>query len=383
MGPVRNPSGFAFMTCGPFSGTNARLLPLLAERFPELEPDEWDMPTWARRHRAILARNLASVLAENGPAIFLDRMRLWGAFFGTSYLSRRIKKEVRERGGSGRYAFTFQTQSIFDGSVPGLPHFVYTDHTDLANTYYPDFDGRPPSKSQVARERLVYQNASVVFTWSAHVTRSLIEHYGMPEDRVECVGAGGNVETAADDGGHPDYTSQRILFIGREWERKGGPILVEAFKAVREAHPEATLVVAGCNPEIDAEGVTVLGEISPDVAREQYVRAALFCMPTRIEPFGVVFVEAQAHALPVVATRIGALPDIVKDGVTGLLVQPDDAAGLAQAISRLLSDPEKSARFGDLGRQRMLDRYTWPHVVDKVESRIRDLIGQPSKLGHD
>lgn len=371
--PGDNRRGFLFLTCGSFSGVNASVLPLLERSFSELEPNHFDVADWTHAHRPLFAANVAAAIAESGPRALLGRRSRHESFYRTSFIQSRISQAMRKRASAHPCGFSLQTQSMFDGSVPGLPHFVYTDHTALANTYYPGFDRRDlPPKRWLARERAIYKHATLNFTWSGHVSRSMVEHYGIDPARVRCVFAGANVD-AGDRG--PGGAGKQILFVGRDWERKGGPNLEAAFSLVRRQHPDAELVICGDSPQIETEGVTVLGEASMEAIGELYRQsAAVLCMPTRVEPFGIVFVEALAHGLPVVASSIGALPDIVQDGETGLLVPPDDPSSLAEALDGLLSNPEMARRFGELGRRRMRERFTWPQVVDSMASQIREAV---------
>ncbi len=363
---------FAFVTIGPFSGTNERVLERLRTEFPELEPDEFDIPRWIRGNHRALAANLGYVLGTRGIAPFLDRARLWGLFYRTPFMFGAIRREMSARIASGDYAFTFQTQSLFDASVEGTPHFVYTDHTELVNRTYPDFDeDQLPAKSWIKLERQIYERATKVFTMSSHVSRSLIDDYGLAEDRIGCVLAGSNVPQAQLIAIEPDYASKRILFVGREWERKGGPDLVAAFELVRERDPEATLAIAGCSPEISADGVEVLGPLTLAAVAEQYAKSAVYCMPTLREPFGVVFVEALMSGLPVVSTEVGALPDIVQNGETGYLVAPHDISSLARSLELLLSTPGRARRFGERGRAYVSDRYTWTRSVASMAEQMR------------
>lgn len=367
--------GIACVTCGTFSGTNGQIVPQLSAAFPELPLQEFDVAAWLRSDRRLMAGAAAHVLAESGPRAFAGRARFRQELYRSAYLDRRIGEEMRSRAGDRDYAFSFQTQSMYDASVPGLPHFVYTDHTAMANSYYPDFDPGDVDREWIEREREIYRNATLTFTMSEHVSRSLVEHYGIAPERISCVYAGSNVEMRPR---HPATDRPEVLFVGREWERKGGPQLAEAMVLVRERHPGATLVVAGCRPELEAEGVRVLGDVPAATVSELFAAASVFCMPTRAEPFGLVFVEALSCEVPVVSTNIGALPDIVQEGETGFLVAPDDTPALAAAIVKLLDDPEEARQFGVVGRQRMLDRYTWSHVADSMAAQIRDALGAPS-----
>src|SRR5690349_17327849 len=134
---VQSTLPYAFVTVGPFSGTNASIEPLIPAAFPELHEDALDLPTWVRASKPVLAANLGAVVREFGVKPLRDREHLWGVFYKTAFLQRRVSREMACR---GPYRFTFQTQSLFDASVPGVPHFLYTDHTALTNSYYPDYD---------------------------------------------------------------------------------------------------------------------------------------------------------------------------------------------------------------------------------------------------
>jgi glycosyltransferase involved in cell wall biosynthesis len=376
---------FAFIGIGDFSGTNAQVLERLRAEFPELEADQIDLPTWVRSHRGIMIRNLLHVLAERGPGIFRDRDRLWGAFYRTTYIFRAINRALNDRLSCGRYAFSLQTQSLFDGSVSGVPHFVYTDHTELVNRYYPDHDpALAPPQRWLELERSIYDHADLTFTMSSNVSRSLIEQYGIDSARVRCVLAGTNVAPAQGSApAEPDYASKRIVFVGRQWERKGGPDLVAAFEIVRERQPGSSLVIIGCTPELRVEGVEVLGELPAERVGEQYSRAAVFCMPSLVEPFGIVFIEALSRGLPVVATSIGALPDIVEEGQSGYLHPPHDVNGLADSLSKLLGDPQLCRSLGQHGRAYVRERYTWTCAVGLIAAQIRsrtsqDRAGEPT-----
>lgn len=365
----------AFVALGPVPGTIGSILERLRVEFPEFEVDHVDIGMWAKSRRILVVTNLLVVLAERGPLIFFDRQRLWGAFYRTSFMFKAIRHLMERRHIAGDYAFSLQRHSLFDASVPGVPHFVYTDHTELVRQRYPDYDCRtaPPDR-WLRRERQIYERARTVFTMSDHVRVSLLEQYGLSSERVKCVGAGSNVVIDDSTFTVPEYASKQILFVGRDWERKGGPDLVAAFRRVRKQIPDAALVIAGCSPDVGGSGITVLGDQLPAQLSLLFSQSAVFCMPTRVEPFGIAFVEAALHGLPVVGTSVGAVPDLVHDGKSGYLHAPHDVDGLVASLVQLMSDPELCRRMGHHGRKYVQKRFTWTNAVAQMAREIRPAV---------
>jgi glycosyltransferase involved in cell wall biosynthesis len=124
----------------------------------------------------------------------------------------------------------------------------------------------------------------------------------------------------------------------------------------------------------------VLGRCPVDEVHRHYERADVFCLPTRREPFGVAFVEALHYGLPVVATRIGAVPDLVEHGVNGFLVDVGDVDGLATHLDRLLGDAALRHRMGMAGEQRARDRYTWAAVARRIIDTVQSVTGTSAAI---
>ena len=364
-----------FARIGPHPIPNRLLVDALAAGLPRAQIAVLDLEPLARSERAVQIANAAFVAAEHGRNLARGRVRRWQAFFSTTFMFRWMSRRAREWAQANRFDWTIQIQSLFDASAPGIPHFVYTDHTHLANLDYPDFDASQlRSPRWIALERELYHSARVVFTRSTHVSASLVRHYDCDPAHVVCVGAGSNVSVperliARPDGGRD------ILFVGVDWERKGGPELAAAFERVRQLHPRATLTIVGCEPPLAPPGCRVVGRIPVEEMHSHYENADVFCLPTRREPFGVAFVEALHHGLPIVATRIGAVPDLVAQGENGFLVEVGDVEGLAKHLDRLLGDAVLRHQMGAAGRQRAQHRYTWSavatRILDTVDARTR------------
>jgi glycosyltransferase involved in cell wall biosynthesis len=162
-----------------------------------------------------------------------------------------------------------------------------------------------------------------------------------------------------------------ILSIA-SWEwRKGLDCLLRAFVQVKRTNPGIALVLVGTDegagPQLRALtadlGLTkdvLFCERVPHAEIGVYLeRAKAFCLPSRYEPFGIVILEAGAYGLPVVASDVGGIPEIVAHGESGLLVQPDNVPALAAALGRVLSDAKLAGNLGARLHQRVVEKFSW------------------------
>lgn len=125
-----------------------------------------------------------------------------------------------------------------------------------------------------------------------------------------------------------------------------------------------------------ASRVRFLGLVANDDLPQHYRRARILVLPSLTETFGIPLVEAMACGTPTVASRTGGIPEIVDDGVTGLLVPVFDADGLERAIGRLLADPEQQRRMGRVGREKVLARFSWESVVASLLGHYQRLLDE-------
>ncbi len=365
----------AFIKIGNFSYTNVSVHQILETKFPEYQVEVIDILKDLISKKEIIIAFIFS-LKEFGKDILLRRKTIIGTYIRTSYFFNLVKKRINERLSSQEYAFTFQTQSLFDASVKGIPHFLYTDHTHLANLSYPGFNRQYLlNKKCIEREKLIYQHALINFTMSQNISRSIIEDYNCKPEKVSCVYCGSNVQVSEneiiDD---KRFLEKRILFVGVEWERKGGPTMIEAFRTVLKTHPDATLTIVGCSPNIEVPNCTIIGRIPLNEVKKYFRSASVFCLPTTIEPLGIAFLEAMAHKLPVIGSNIGAIPDFIKDGENGYLIEPNKPGQLAEKLITLLNSPEKCKAFGEFGHKLFWDTYTWEKTGDRMHDSISKLI---------
>jgi glycosyltransferase involved in cell wall biosynthesis len=260
------------------------------------------------------------------------------------------------------------------GRPPAQPYHLYVDHTRAIAERYEPSPGLPrplpPDPAWRAREEKIYRGAETIFSMSAFAARSLVRDYGVDPGRVSVVGAGPNVTPAA--AAPAAERAPAILFVGRSFAPKGGPDLVEAFRRVRSIHRRAALWIVSQEPPAQLpEGAVFHGALRPDALAVLLARASLFALPTLREAFGLVLLEAMAFGLPVVATAIEAIPEIVSAGETGLLVPPRDPAALADACAALLADPARARRLGEAGRVRVAERFGWDRAAARMLAVLR------------
>jgi phosphatidylinositol alpha-mannosyltransferase len=183
-----------------------------------------------------------------------------------------------------------------------------------------------------------------------------------------------------------DEAGLRILFVGQAVERKGLPVLLRAYEAMRE-HVPATLAIVGAEAEevapllLEERGVRVLGKVSDADKRRELQRADVLCAPSLgAESFGMVLTEAFAAGTPVIASGIAGYRDVVCPGVDGMLVPPGDATALAEALRGLALD---HARRREMARAAgaAAQRYAWPRVAERVLEAYDDARRIPEPQG--
>jgi alpha-maltose-1-phosphate synthase len=296
--------------------------------------------------------------------------------------SRQSRAWLRELG--ERPEIALQVGAMSNPDTRGeIPFALYLDFT-FALTHR-EWPARVPM-SAIERpiwrrlESQTYDAARLIFCRSEHLARSLRDDYGVPDHKLRVVGAGVNV-SLPDLQCLPERTAPRIVFIGSDFRRKGGDIVLRAWPRVLERVPEARLTMIGPVPEPLPAGVeTNQGRWDPDWVLDQLTRASVFVMPSRCETWGDVFIEAMAYGVPCIGTTNDAMPEIIADGETGFVVPPDAPDALAARMVELLERPEQARRFGQAGRRRVEERFVWERVVARMMSELASVTRYAASL---
>jgi glycosyltransferase involved in cell wall biosynthesis len=219
-------------------------------------------------------------------------------------------------------------------------------------------------------ERLLTRRAARAIAITEALRRFTVDRVGLPAEKVVTIhyGLDDLPRPWAENPPSPVPEDASVLLcVSRLTAQKGVDVAVRALPKVRERHPDAVLVVLGEGPErrrLGAEGVYLLGRVG-DVAA-WYRRASVLVHPARWEGFGLALLEAMLAALPVVATRVSSIPEIVGDGETGLLVPPDDPDALAAALDRVLSEEMLALALGEAGLRRARDEFSVERMARKT-----------------
>jgi glycosyltransferase involved in cell wall biosynthesis len=290
---------------------------------------------------------------------------LWGRLPG---LPRGLRGSLvgRSQVRSSLRKYNYQV-AFFNTQVPAAlagelvyrkPYVICTDVTPLQYDAMGAVYGHPPDKGGLISKYKhnanlkIFQRAAQVISWSRWAADSIRSDYGVEPDRIQVIPPGVDCEVWQAQS-WPQNQPLKILFVGGDWIRKGGEDLLKAYSSLPAGLAELVLVTRA--PVEPVPGVSVVSHLTPNSPelRALYRSCDVFVLPTLGETFGIAAVEAAAAGLPVIATPVGGLTDIVVDGETGFIIPPGEPGLLAQRIELLAADPDLRHRMGAAARQRV------------------------------
>lgn len=266
-------------------------------------------------------------------------------------------------------AFFFHTQVpavLATDWIHRIPSIVSLDATPIQYDSLGEFysHGKGPLWLEQLKWRLnreCYRAARHIVTWSQWAADGLIKDYDVPAEKITVIPPGVNIH----DWANPQQRQNRpgpvkVLFVGGNLERKGGLILLEAFRALRDEGMELHLVTRdNVEPEPGLFVYNAMQPNSPEL-KQLYHQSDVFCLPTFGDCLPMVLSEAGAAGMPVVSTRVAAIPEIVHDGETGFLVPTGNAAELTAALRTLIKRPDLRMQQGERARQVVTRNYDAP-----------------------
>jgi len=263
-----------------------------------------------------------------------------------------------------------------------LPNVIYTDYTSQLSAQ--NLDGnRSPYKGKLLNnwlslEKQAYENAAHVCVRSHTVRKSLIEDYYLPPEKISVIGGGANFDALPNAVTRPIGGPPRVLFIGLDFYRKGGDLVLKAFADVRKHVPQSRLTMITRLPKKHDFPLTNVDIISSEFNRElicrQFPLADIFILPSRLETWGDVILEAMAYGIACIGVTGQPMEEIIRHGKTGLLTDPENPHSLYQAMLELLSDRTYCRRMGIEGRRHLEKEFTWPIVARRLSKIIEEVV---------
>lgn len=269
------------------------------------------------------------------------------------------------------------------GIIPDVPFYVFQDlSVDLmikevkaTGRRYWQFE-QFSVKDLLRRaeyQRRIYESCAGIFAMSHWLADSLVRDSGLPRERVHVVHAGVNVPPSLSRENEPEREGPSVLFVGRDFLRKGGDLVLGAFEIVRHSHPKATLTIAGPRSWPGKKGippgVMFLGNAPWDTLQKCYAQATVFCMPSRSEGFGIVFAEALCHGIPCIGRNEGVMREIIDYGKNGYLMDDESTRTLAEFIVKVHEDLEMRERVR-MDSAKYRSYYSWNRVAEDIQQTM-------------
>jgi glycosyltransferase involved in cell wall biosynthesis len=268
-----------------------------------------------------------------------------------------------------------------------FPTVVSLDATPMQYDSLGEFYAHPVGSRLVERLKWsanvrCFRRAAHIVTWSQWAKQGLIDDYGIEESKITVIPPGVDCERWSPPDPRPDDESRRlrVLFVGGDLHRKGGDLLIEAARRLRDDAevPDFEVHLVTGSDVAEEPGVVVhrgLTANSPELV-DQYRRADVFCLPTLGDCLPMVLAEAAATGLPLLATDVGAIGEIVRDGDTGRLIPVGDIDALTLALRSLLTCPDVRTAMGCSSRELALVE----HDARRNAQQIGGLLGQLAQI---
>lgn len=312
---------------------------------------------------------------------------------------QKIARRVRHDNNYGMEKVNRKNQKIFERKFGNQKKTIftfaecpYTEHTvnyvyqDLSISYLQYLKAKEPDTFAVSEYEKIsndvfvlrdqmqseyYQHCKGIFTMGQWLADFLVEQCGLPADKVHAVGGGINIDASRID--VSQKKGNKILFVGRNFKRKGGEIVLEGFRILRDKYmPDAELYILGTaqNPlEQEEKGIYYVGDVPAEQLSDYYNKCDVFCMPSYFEAYGLVFIEALCHGLPCIGRNRYAMKEFIEEDVTGKLIDKDDPEEMAKDMYELLTNKKIQQNVMEK-REWYLHEYSWSNVTEKISRQI-------------
>jgi len=230
-----------------------------------------------------------------------------------------------------------------------------------------------------------YKRADKIIAVSKATAEETVRFFRLPREHVVTIHNGIDLASFTDLRVEEENEEHTMLSVGRLSWRKGYKYLIDAMPSVLAEYPDAKLFLVGDGEQRTPlqrhvkklgieNSVSFLGNVSAEKLHSLYHEADVYVQPSLYEPLGIAILEAMSMRKPVVATRVGGIPELITNGVEGLLVEPRNSLQLARAITNVFSDSSCRERFGSNARKRVEREFTWEAIAKETMELYRNLL---------
>ena len=313
----------------------------------------------------------------------------WFLFLNALHVAFALRRLFREEGGDVILSFGYE--GVFVPKIKKKRLFIAATHNFLRPIGWKNFLhfkwlnpsnwGKFLYELQVYLDKKTKQRADAVQALCEFGKKQLESFYNISSKKVFIVPNGVKSKTP--------FTRSKILetpllFMGGSSHHKGLDVLLEALPAIIKEHPEVRLIVLG-EMKREEKGLILIarklgvmrnilwrGLVSQDEMPKFYEKTYISVFPSRLDTFPLGILESMAYGIPVVATKVGGIPEIVENNRSGVLVLKENPEDLAQALIELLNNPEKVKMMGLRARKIAQDRFSWEKVAEEFEKKIHE-----------
>lgn len=250
-----------------------------------------------------------------------------------------------------------------------IPYTMYLDYTAALaernwSAWFP-FTSREEREDWLECEQQAYERAYHLFTMGSIAKVSLIEDYGIAPKKITVIGSSGNFQEPYK--GEKNFGTQQILFTGTDFNRKGGDLVLAAFRQVKETLPEAKLVIIGKKRTTHEDGIDNPGKIkSRSELFNLFLKTDLVVAPAYCDPFPAFLMEAMNYGIPCIVSNCDGMPEIVDHQVNGIVIDQPTPKLLAEHIIDLLSNPSKLVSMSHQARLKISTRLNWQLIAKRI-----------------
>ncbi|ARV57621.1 hypothetical protein BZZ01_02320 [Nostocales cyanobacterium HT-58-2] len=282
--------------------------------------------------------------------------------------SKRAEHEIRKLKDKPELVFhVFSTYSPFWEQYD-IPYVMYLDYTvALAErnwspwVYFPNQKER---ESWFKCEHQIYERAKHIFCMSYVVKKTLMQDYGIELNKITVIGSSGDFLASCYE--NKNFGSQQILFNGSDFKRKGGDLVIAAFKKVKQALPKAKLVIIGKKLPIEENDIENPGHISQSDIHNIFFNTDLVVAPAYCDPFPTFLLEAMNYGIPCIVSANDGMPEIVEHNVNGIVIDQLTPELLADHILNILTNPGLTASMSQAARDKVRTKFNWNKIANEI-----------------